>query len=233
MTASEVDKDMPFINEFGDDQQRVRTRHYSFGPSLQPSPYHSRSPSFRDDKHLLPHKSVSLEELRRYSIGSLPCYHYNMCRKSSSKRSRRSQISETDSRRHIHRNQSVRSYSRSPRHSYVPEMGTPSRKSSQYHHSQRRRSSAAKFKQPIVELSEEQKLKENKRRRVVYIVIGTTLFLLLCAVMAVVVTLTHQSEGLIENKTTLYYTFSPHPKLIHGEFLNQHGKLQIFLDTLV
>ncbi|KAK9747357.1 hypothetical protein QE152_g5329 [Popillia japonica] len=69
MTASEVDKDMPFINEFGDDQQRVRTRHYSFGPSLQPSPYHSRSPSFRDDKHLLPHKSVSLEELRRYSIG--------------------------------------------------------------------------------------------------------------------------------------------------------------------
>ncbi|KAK9747408.1 hypothetical protein QE152_g5330 [Popillia japonica] len=101
-------------------------------------------------------------------------------------------------------------------------MGTPSRKSSQYHHSQRRRSSAAKFKQPIVELSEEQKLKENKRRRVVYIVIGTTLFLLLCAVMAVVVTLTHQSEGLIENKTTLYYTFSPHPKLIHGEFLNQH-----------
>ncbi|GJQ69368.1 hypothetical protein Trydic_g6493 [Trypoxylus dichotomus] len=219
MSSSEVYTDIPYITEDAD-EQRLPRRHYSCGASLQPSPYHSRSPSFRDDRQLLNHKSTSLEELRRYSLGSLQSCHYHIHRKSSSRKSRRSQHSDSDSKRHVHRNQSVRSYSRSPRHSYVTEMGVPSRRTSQYHHSQRRKSSVARYKQPIVELSEEEKLKENRRRKIVYIVIGTTLFLLLCAILAVVVTLTHQSEGLIENKTTLYYTFSPHPKVLHGDFLN-------------
>lgn len=221
MSSTEEYRDIPFITE--PEERRLPTRHYSFGASLQPSPYHSRSPSFREDKHLLGYRSTSLEELRRYSVGSIASYHCRIHRKSSSKRSRRSQLSDSDSRKHVHRNQSVRSYSRSPRHSYVSEMGGPVRRSSQYHQSQRRKSSVARCKQPIVELSEEEKSKENRRRRIVYIVIGTTLFLLLCAVLAVVVTLTHQTEGLIENKTTVYYTFSPHPKVIHGDFLNHHG----------
>lgn len=233
MTSSEMDRSIPFITEPDDEHPPRRTRHYSFSPSLHPSPDHSRSPSFREDRHLLGHKfmSTSLEDLRRASISSISLYQCRIHRKSSSKRSRRSQLGEGDSRRYIHRNQSVRSYSRSPRHSYVGDFESPIRRSSQSRQSQRRKSSfgTKQYKQPVVvELTEEQKLKENRRRKIVYIVVGTTLFLLLCAVLAVVVTLTHQSEVSIENKTTIYYTFSPHPKVIHGDFLGRHGRLFFF-----
>lgn len=222
MPSTDLDKDIPFITE--PDERLTSTRHYSFGQSLHPSPVHSRSPSFRDDRHLLGNRfmSTSLEELRRFSIGSMNSYQCQIHRKTSSKRSRRSQISDSEPKRYVHRNQSVRSSSRSPRPSYVSENGSVRRSSHSYQSV--RRKSSSRVKAPIVQLSEEETLKENRRRKIVYIVIGTTLFLLLCAVLAVVITLTHQSQFSVENKTTTYYTFSPHPKLVYGELGNE-GKI--------
>lgn len=56
--------------------------------------------------------------------------------------------------------------------------------------------------------------KEKRRRRVVFVVVATFLFLLVCSVLAVVVTLTHQSEFTAENKTLTYYTFAPDATIV-------------------
>lgn len=56
--------------------------------------------------------------------------------------------------------------------------------------------------------------KEKRRRRVVFAVVATFLFLLICSVLAVVVTLTHQSEFTAENKTLTYYTFAPDARIV-------------------
>lgn len=56
--------------------------------------------------------------------------------------------------------------------------------------------------------------KEKRRRKVVFAVVATFLFILVCCVLAVVVTLTHQSEFTVENKTLTYYTFAPDEKIV-------------------
>lgn len=56
--------------------------------------------------------------------------------------------------------------------------------------------------------------KEKRRRKVVFAVVATFLFLLVCSVLAVVVTLTHQSEFTMENKTMTYYTFAPDARIV-------------------
>lgn len=70
--------------------------------------------------------------------------------------------------------------------------------------------------------------KEKRRRRIVFAVVATFLFILVCSVLAVVVTLTHQSEFTVENKTLTYYTFAPDAKIaiLKSELNNERYVIQ-------
>lgn len=150
----------------------------------------------------------SLEELRLFNGHIVPevLVREKKARRQSSQLRRKS--SENCRRPSVASNRS-RSRGSSRRYSYsYPEYER--RKSVQS-----RRNSSTRSGRPLQqEMTPKQLEKEKRRRKVVFAVVATFLFILVCSVLAVVVTLTHQSELTTENKTLTYYTFAPDAKIV-------------------
>lgn len=180
---------------------------------------HSKSPSIHDDmlERHLQRRASSVEEIRRYSLLSNASFHY---KKPSSRPSQFEtqnsvkRIRSNSRQSSVKSNRSIRSNRsrRSSRYSYLSEN---ERQRSVNLRANRRRSNTNHNEVPFaIKIIDESK--EAKHRKIVYIVGGTFIFILICCVLAVVITLTHQSEYLTENRTYSYYTFAPDAKIMIG-----------------
>ncbi|KAF2888369.1 hypothetical protein ILUMI_17804, partial [Ignelater luminosus] len=224
------DGDIPFITEIDEESASQK-------PS--PSPRNTRE-SFRSNRTISPSSSTSssfkcsaplgmpnpfcqnaflLNEIydRRDSALSNGGFHHH-CRRTSSRRSCQSQ---NKSRRHSGSTLSigVKASSRRPstrsrresKFSYV-SVGECGERRRSVHIPHSRRHGSTKRKVVSRQASLEQQAKSKRKRTIACIILGTFLFILFCSVMAVVVTLTHRSKIISENKTMTYYTFSPDAK---------------------
>lgn len=171
---------------------------------------HSRSPSIRDDIYL--YENRHQDDLRRaLSVN----YGFKKCKRSSSKRRpsskyendhkrRRSNVSLTSNKR-----PSVisnRSYDRrDSKYSYI--IANDSLRSSIYLPTLSKRPSDNLPNSVYLNFNNANE--KEPTQRIVWIIIGTFLFILICSILAVVITLTHQSEYIKENETKSQYTFAP------------------------
>lgn len=226
LTANE-DVEMPFITEIdevtGGTTSTLCTRKesiisrpdFSIDGSL-----HSRSPSIQDDmlERHLQRRASSLEEIRRYSFLSNASFHYkNVASRQSCQfetQDSMKKIRPHSRKSSVKSNRSTRSNRsrRNSRCSYLPEN---ERRRSVYLAANRRHSNTNRNDVPFeIKIIDENK--EARHRKIVYLVAGTFIFILICCVLAVVITLTHQSEYLTENRTYSYYTFAPDAKIMIG-----------------
>lgn len=200
--------EIPFITEADDDSILVFSNRACC----------SRKFSFQDEniKRLPPdlagnkRRISSLEELRLFNDHIVPevLIREKRARRQPSQLRRKSSAYESCRRASVASNRSRRG-SRRCSYSY-PEYER--RKSSA---SQSRRNSSMRSGRSLQqEMTPKQLEKEKRRRKVVFAVVATFLFILVCSVLAVVVTLTHQSEFTAENKTLTYYTFAPDAKIV-------------------
>lgn len=163
----------------------------------------------------------SLEELRLFNDHLIPEVlvreNKRARRHSSQLRRKGSSYYENYNRRSSIVSTSNNNNNRSSRH------GSSRRHSCEYdrrrsysHQSSSRRNSSMKSAKSLqhANMTPKQIEKEKRRRKVVFAVVATFLFLLICSVLAVVVTLTHQSELKTDNKTWTYYTFAPDSRIV-------------------
>lgn len=220
------DNDIPFITDCSDiiyvtsGNQGGSINSSRRELSLRSTSSHSRSPSIRGDEIFYEkRRSSSFDDLRRGSLLSNASYHYyRNKRSSSSKRSRRSQYSDNNEQR---RKSNVSVLSSSVKASVKSHRSGSSRRGSKYSYifdnEPRLSIQIPSVSRRCSELPngnvKELRFSETKRQRLVCIIAAVFMFILVCSVLAVLITLTHQTDYVVRNETKSQYTFAPdfHP----------------------